>query len=270
MRIASQDELRGVQLQLLDCFMDYCKRNRLRCFLTGGTAIGAIRHHGYIPWDDDIDLSMPREDYRAAAVGFAKAHPQFDIYFPGTEGYPHPFIKIADPTTRLYEYNDHALDNLGINIDIFPLDGAPDAFLLRWLLFLRIYFWRNILNLKTVVDHAQRHPLKRMVLRFGKRLALVFDLEFVVKRMDRLASRVHGKKAKYSGILVWARPNQGVVSTSVFSSETIFEFEGRRYPVPIGYDTWLKATYGDYMTPPSLDKQQTHHGFLAYVKEGEE
>ena len=128
MRVIETEELKKLQLEILDFFVEFTEQHHLTYFLSGGTLIGAIRHHGYIPWDDDIDVMMPREDYDKMLKVFPK-HDRYQVYCSETiENYPMAFATINDVRTFKDEWKFRKKCNvLCVNIDIFPIDNLPDT-----------------------------------------------------------------------------------------------------------------------------------------------
>ena len=123
MKDISLEELRKIQISILDEFSIFCEENKLNYLLTGGTLIGAVRHKGFIPWDDDIDVAMPRADYERFLSSFNVEG--YRIITPyNNEKYVYPFAKLVNSKTRIIEHTDTDSD-LGIYIDIFPIDYIP-------------------------------------------------------------------------------------------------------------------------------------------------
>ena len=117
------EELRVIQLELLQQIADFCEKNNIKYFLAYGTLIGAIRHKGYIPWDDDIDIVMPRDDYDRFLELYNEAYPfskVVDMY--NTKHYGFAFAKVHDVRTIIYE-TQYAQDSFGVFVDVFPIDG---------------------------------------------------------------------------------------------------------------------------------------------------
>ena len=122
----SLDEVRSIQLEILE-YIDYvCKENKIEYWLDGGTLIGAVRHGGYIPWDDDIDIIIRRKDYDRALQLFDEYSNRFKVLsHKKTDGYYYAFGKVIDTNTRLVEKGIKPINEMGVYVDIFPLDYIP-------------------------------------------------------------------------------------------------------------------------------------------------
>ena len=126
----TQEEIKTVQLDMLEAYHSFCMENNLRYFLDAGSLLGAIRHNGFIPWDDDIDLGMPRVDYeKAIAIGKNGFGRHYRI-MPQEEGI-YTFAKIVDTRTEMIEFPDKHRNKIGVYIDLFPKDGVQD-FSKKW------------------------------------------------------------------------------------------------------------------------------------------
>ena len=126
-KLLSEEDIRQLQIEILDEVHAFCTANSITYFLAGGTLIGAIRHNGYIPWDDDIDIMMYRDDYNRFINLFNKNNERYHVFsIENDSGYNYHFAKICDKYTYLDETNLKINDiDLGINIDLFPLDKLP-------------------------------------------------------------------------------------------------------------------------------------------------
>ena len=127
MEYLSLDQVKQIELDILKYVDAVCKEYNLRYFLSFGTLIGAIRHKGFIPWDDDIDISMPREDYERFVEITKNANGKFVTLYPGKEGYPYPFVKVVDKSTELAEKDVMDIPDNGLWVDIFPVDVYAGA-----------------------------------------------------------------------------------------------------------------------------------------------
>ena len=261
MRTIELEELRSIQLDLLQKTAEFCERNGLRYFLCGGTLIGAIRHKGYIPWDDDIDLAMPRPDYD----NFVKIFNRQDSYCQVIElsnapDYSLAFAKVYDNRTILRELH-YSKANFGVYIDILPADGVKSIAQIK-----KIMILHKILNTKKA-NYYKRTISKKIINTFGKLLLLPFSAHQIAKWMDNEARKYTFGSVPMAGLIANPLGPGEMVDKSVFDSDVYREFEGRKYRVPIGYDTWLRSIYGDYMQLPPEEHRVSHHTFDAWWKD---
>ena len=261
MKPITLDELKSIQLDLLQKTVDFCEKNGLRYFLCGGTLIGAIRHKGYIPWDDDIDIAMPRPDYDRFIKTFN--HPENYcqvVNLDTNSNYAYAFAKVFDNRTILKELH-YPGDTFGVYIDVFPADGAKDAAQIR-----KIMLLHKFLNTKRA-NYYHRTISKKIINTFGKLLLLPFSARQIAIWMDNEARRyVFGSMPK-AGVIANPYGPREMVDKSVFESDVYQEFEGRKYRVPVGYDTWLRSIYGDYMQLPPEEHRVSHHTIEAWWKD---
>lgn len=260
MKLISLDELKIIQLDLLQKTADFCEKNGLRYFLCGGTLIGAIRHKGYIPWDDDIDIAMPRPDYEMFVKTFNNPENYYQVASLETDtNYSYSFAKVFDNRTVLKEL--HYLGDIGVYIDIFPADGVKEVSQIR-----KIMLLHKFLNTKRA-NYYKRSVLKMIINTFGKLLLLPFSAHQIAIWMDNEARRYAFGSLPMAGVIVNPLGLGEMIDKSVFDSDIYQEFEGRKYRIPIGYDKWLRSIYGDYMQLPPVEHRVTHHTFEAWWKD---
>lgn len=260
MRLITADELKTIQLDLLQKTTDFCEKNGIRYFLCGGTLIGAIRHKGYIPWDDDIDIAMPRPDYDRFIKTFNQPENYYQVAsLDTTPGYAYAFAKVYDNRTILKEL--HYKGSIGAFIDILPADGVKDAAQIR-----KIMWLHKILNTKKA-NYYKRTLSKKIINTFGKLLLLPFSAKQIAGWMDKEARRLAFGSVPKAGLIANPLGVGEMVDKHVFDGDVYQEFEGRQYRVPAGYDAWLRSIYGDYMQLPPVEHRVTHHTFDAWWKE---
>ena len=260
MRKISSEELKTIQLDLLQKVAEFCEQNGIRYFLCGGTLIGAIRHKGYIPWDDDIDIAMPRPDYDRFVKTFN--HPENCcqvVNLDTNPDYAYSFAKVYNNRTVLKEL--HYLGHIGVNIDLFPADGVKEATQIR-----KIMLLRKFLNTKRA-NYYHRTLSKKIINSFGKILLLPFSAHKIATWIDNEARKYAFGSLPKAGIIVNPYGPGEMVDKSVFESDVYQEFEGRKYRVPVGYDTWLRSIYGDYMQLPPEEHRVSHHTIEAWWKD---
>lgn len=258
----TEHELRDVQLSILDRIGAFCRENDIAYHLGFGTLLGAVRYGGYIPWDDDIDLMMPRADYDRFCRTFQGTDPDLTLGAPGlASDWAYPYAKVSDARTVLIE--DTALEHdLGVNIDIFPLDHCASTPLGRRRQWATVNTLKRLLLLKSLTPRPGRAQGKERLLRIAKPLVRLLPQGWLVRRIDRVAAEHAGKSSRVSvlvGPYVWE------VAADAVASSTALEFEDRRAPAPAGHHDVLSALYGpNYIEPPPEHKRVTQHRFTAY------
>lgn len=260
------DELRELHQILLGMLLDVaavCEQLDIPFFLGEGTLIGAIRHHGFVPWDDDLDLYMLRSDYeRFRRLAPPLLGERYRVQHPATvTNYWSAFLKVRlvdGPQRFRQEHIAHLTDQNGPLIDIFPLEYVPRSHGVGLTLqsgYLR--FLRGCLVQKLGVEPAGR-PIKRL-LRVAARL---LSLRFIHRQLERTLRRHGDDPQPYLAALATFHPLRSqVVPAEDFAGPEWVDFEGHPMPVPVGYDRVLTTIYGDYRTPPPLAERGLRHQF---------
>ena len=241
-------------------YIAICKEHHLTYFCCGGTAIGAVRHQGMIPWDDDVDVFMPRPDYDRFISQFNKPDNYYQVIDMSIDKkYGFPFAKVHDTRTFVDELQ-YAKDHFGVYIDIFPIDGVGEDEQV-----FRILRWRKLLHTKKA-NYYQRTLSKKIINTFGKIVLLPFSVHRILSFIDHEARKYpYGSTPKAGNIVNPYGPRE-IVNLSCFSDTIYKEFEGMQFRAPIGYDEYLRSIYGDYMQLPPEDKRHSPHVSIAYWK----
>lgn len=264
----SYEELRKLQLKLTDILNEidrFCRDQGLTYFLSAGTCIGAVRHKGFIPWDDDLDICLPRKDYERLTEIWNKCHPdgKYVLYRPGKDVLTGVHITLIkdSTTTCVYKFSKQYNICQGIKVDVEPLDGSPDCFIGQ----VMQTFFANLYGLFA----AQRVPVhnqptwKKIVARI---VLPVFHFKklcyWVFSMADKQVQKYDLEKCKK---VKW---NYGAYHSfydrDMFLPVVEMEFEGKPRFVPHNYDAVLKLAYGDYMTLPPKEKRYPSTCVLAY------
>lgn len=255
-----------VELDMVKAFIQICERNGLKYFASGGTLIGAIRHNGFIPWDDDIDLMMPREDYeKFLMIAQSDLPDNMFLQYNGTEkGYSCGHAQIRDNDTacllRSVDYpNLKVGKNCGIFIDIFPYDNVPDDFVKREEHAYKVRSLKRIVNCKTVKENCGfvKKTAKRIV---GGIYFMFHDLEKTIRKIDDVSKRYNGKTNTVALVSFAPGYEKEVWDKSLFDESIRCKFEDIEISVPKHYDEVLRKEFGDYMQIPKDKNNGSMHG----------
>ena len=269
--VEQEKELKRILLEICVDVMDFCEKNNMICTLSGGTALGAIRHKGFIPWDDDIDLNMPREDYNRFIPLFAEAYKgKYDVYAP-IKGFSAAAVsaKIAAVGTILEDVF-HVGDTikLGVNIDIFPIENVPkndvvaffkghlSDFLRKVAVSVYYYYCRNEKMKKLFYGNTKTKFV------YNARCLLGFLLswksyQWWYKKYDQFVQTREksdkvtiptGRKNYFGEMMNW----------DIIFPLRKAEFEGHKFNVYGHVEEYLTMLYGDYMIIPPIEKREKH------------
>lgn len=261
------DELKKIELDMLIFIDQFCKSNNLRYCLCGGTLLGAVRHKGFIPWDDDIDIFMPRPDYKKAIV-LLKDSEKYYLMSSSDTGYYYNFGKLVDSRTILIEQGVNAINNMGVYIDIFPLDGMPCSKKKCESHFKMLDKQRRKI---TSFSIERPHFRKNLFYYFNNWIHYIANksgnVQFEQKKYLDLAMEYTYDESENVYATGGSYKEKDIFPKDWVSSGVALEFEGEKFQGPSEYDSYLKQLYGDYMKLPPKEKQVTHHMFKAYWKD---
>ena len=261
------ETLRKLQLKELDTlvyFKEFCDKNNLLFYLCGGCCIGSLRTGGFIPWDDDIDILMPRDDYeKLCKLWDNDKHERFKLLRTDEKIFTgNIFTTIVDTETTCVKANQAHLDiPFGIMMDIFPIDGCPKGKFKRTMQKLNAMIYSLFLAQIVPENHGGIMALGSKFL-----LSIVKSPKAREKKWRNAERRM--SKYKISDCEYITELCEGVHSMQPeypkewFASAVYREFEGLQMPIPVGYDPYLKKAFGDYMKLPPEDKQKPHHDMI--------
>lgn len=267
MKAISIEELKVIQMNILDAVDKFCAENNIRYSLACGSMLGAVRHKGYIPWDDDIDIYLLRDDYEKLMSLFPEIYEDYYCIYSleRNVNWDRPIAKAFDNRTIVVE-KAYCNEQIGVNIDIFPVDEVPED-KVEW----KKYDHHRRLLYKKYARSCYYFPwgprfkdyltwIKFALYRF------LFPRRKMAKAVDNFCQKWRGR-----GYQTVFESCMGIFSKQPFNKEVFdriidYPFEDRVYKGFENYDEYLRNNYGDYMTLPPEEERVTHHDFEAYWK----
>lgn len=257
-------EIHALELEMLDSVVAHCRANGIRYSLCGGSLLGAVRHNGFIPWDDDIDIMMPRDDYERFISTYSDSTGHFQLLsYATTPHYHAAYVKICDTRTT-YETHYH---RMGINIDIFAVDGTPapdeaEAYIQH---FIKL---QERVICKRTPDFQSGHILKEVVKYLGKSILYPGTRHKYIERYEQFYNS-HPLDSSAYGCTLGIFSHYGMrelMPAYVFLEYTELPFEGRMVSCTKHYHQYLNSLYGDYMQLPPEEQRNQRHYKEAYWK----
>ena len=252
-------EIQLEELNLLKKTVQYFHENNIRYFLDGGTLLGAIRHKGFIPWDDDIDIGVPRPDFEKF-IELIKRDNKLDVTYSELHNSPFPFAKVINKNILLE--NSHDVESNYLWIDIFPFDGASSNRNKFKIQRLKILFLTTMIHIKYWKIALRKKAFFKDLIKI-----LLKPISFFInpKNLINLAIKYDFDTAEKAGNIVWGRGFPSIVEKTSFDKYIDVEFEGIKFKTIKNYDKYLSNLYGDYMKIPEEQDRVTHL-FKAYKK----
>ena len=256
----TDNEVKTVELNILKDVAAFCDKHEIHYTLTFGTLLGAIRHKGFIPWDDDIDIAIPRDEYDIFIRTYKNDYYTV-IDYSIDNNYPFAFGKVVDTRTVVKELSSNKY-TYGVYIDVFPIDVVPegkemDRYLEKNALFCRMALYKMI-SLKYPTN------IKNTFIHLGLKIPLIaIKQKKIVKNQISLAKKYQKSSSSLSAIVTIRLGCKSAFSNQLFINRILCKFENESFYIPKDYDLFLSKMYGDYMTPPTEENRESHH-LIAY------
>lgn len=265
----SLEETKPILVDILSSYANFCKQNNLRYFLSYGTLLGAVRHNGFIPWDDDIDVMMPRPDYmRFLDLTRNGLGSNLKVYsLENTENYIYPFAKLIDTRTILIESDVKNSNELGAYIDIFPIDGLPSGEKEIRKHYKKLGFLKMIHSVSVTPKNNWNNIIENIIKKTIKKTCSLYGAKRIAMDMNRLANKYEFNKAEKIGVVVWGYGLREAINKSSLIESVEVTFENRKYLAPLNYAEYLTNIYGNYMELPPIENRVSNHTYKLYWKE---
>ena len=264
----SLEEHKRLQLEILENVAAFCEKEKLEYFLIFGTLLGAVRHKGFIPWDDDIDIVMPRASYNRLIKLYnsQSSDDKFYLVDPKDAMARHSIVKIINKKTIKIEPGiNYETGYLGVDIDVFPMDGEPDKyvdFLSFWKKLNRIF---KVFN-RLTADYTS-FSIKGKVFKFLLKL-LYKNKNNVLDIAEKIHKKYPYEKSLFVGPIAHAyNETNNRFKREWFRDFIMVDFEGKKFRAPIDYDAVLGTLWKNYMELPPEDQRVTHHSNYIYWKD---
>lgn len=271
MRKIELTEMKKRLVEMVEYLDKLCDENGLTLYMAGGTLLGAVRHKGFIPWDDDIDMHLTRPDYDKLIEVFRNNGNcgRYKLLVRELNGnYLYPFAKLVDTQTLLIEKGGDAGVEMGLYVDIFPVDGLGNDIKTakKHMKKLNKYI---TLNLAVLVKPWRKEVsfVKNFAIAFLRVIAKLYGGKRLYSKMYKLAHSLPYDECKYVGEVIDAVGEKRVVEReAVYSSYVVMPFENIQLKAPVGWDNYMSRYYGDYMQLPPESQRVPTHGYELYDK----
>ena len=259
-KITETKEIQSIMLDILKFIDGICKDNNLTYYLYAGTLLGAIRHKGFIPWDDDLDICMPRSDYNKLIKIMKKSDNEkysLKCIENSKKEYNYCFGKMIDNNTVVKEIGKFQGEELGVWVDIFPLDGVGN----------------DLKKAKCIIKKSRKYVRQILLLEVGRKINNKGKLLYVIgrRRLNRILKHKLKKNdfydSKYVADVMTLDFDELIFEEGIFQGDRTCLFEDIEASVPANSETLLKTMYGDYMKLPPEEERVSSHNCEIWAKE---
>lgn len=263
-------EMQNIEKDILKYIDEICKKNNIQYTVDGGTALGAIRHNGFIPWDDDVDIALISSEYdkliKCLKNDNNTRYKLLDISNETT--YPYPFAKVVDSETILKEEGQISINNYGIYVDIFKYFAMPNNPILRFFYYLKIKKYQRYISYYIFENIKANNIFIKKVKMMIKNKAKRIGIKTLLNKLEKQIDKYSFEKSKYC-ICNWpcGKRKNVIIKTEIFNNGiTQHKFEDININIMKEYDKYLTTSYGNYMQFPPKSEQKPPHTAKAHWK----
>ena len=267
----SNIDLKKIELDILKYIDHICLANSIKYSLAYGTMLGAIRHNGYIPWDDDIDICMDRSNFERFVLACKNdKNERFALLWLDTESkYTLPLPKVVDKSTLLTQKTQSEKMSLGVYVDVFIFDSLPNDVKRKRKFIRKLDFYQRLWGYSQIKYIRRDHSFKSLVRKIVYGVFHLINPRFFSVALNHYAQKYNRyQDSEYIGSMVYTAVRRDLARyrKTFFDECPRMKFEDYTFPVSIQYDEALKMCYGDYMQLPPVEKQCSHHDFEAFYR----
>ena len=264
MKLITTEESKQIQIEILQSIHNFCEENDLTYYLWFGTLLGAVRHKGFIPWDDDIDILMPRKDFEVFREKYASEHAKLVDCKKCKDYYLH-IAKVTDTRTVLKE-NVKTDFPIGVYVDVFVLDELSSNEKKNKRAIKKLKLRRNIIMLNVLPNSSKRKGIRKLFHSVLSVFTPLINMNKTARKIDKIAQSLTDHKGSSSGILmhVSSKGMEKKYDNALFKERILEKFEDNQFWIPREYDTILRKIYGDYMQLPPESQRVSRHEYEQY------
>lgn len=263
-------EMQAIQLGILETIVEICRENDLKCYPVGGTLLGAVRHKGFIPWDDDVDVALPREDFDRLETICRKELPEHYKWIDYKDEFriPGNLAKVCDTRTVLIQETraDYEVP-LGVYMDIFPLDGMPRNPVLQELHHFRAQCLRMLICINSLDTSRPRPLIKRLIIGLVQGILSESSVRSMQESLERTIRKYSYDSAQEVCNYLGRYGRRERFPKAWVGERTTVTFEGLEMTAFSEYPKYLGRIYGDYLTLPPPEHRKPHDEYRVSMAE---
>lgn len=257
--------LQDCELETFKLFKKICDENNIRYYMIGGTLIGVIRHQGFIPWDDDIDVGLPRSDYNRFLEVAPNYLPEYmDLKTKSSDpNFKCYFTRFINNKKKIYWDQGQYIAKIGIWMDVFPIDGLPNNKLLREIQVLKVYWWKMLYKftqIDYIMTNRERSKMEWILIKFAQitRIGNFLSADGTLNMLDKQLQKYDFDKCNYAWNYSGGHGLKEIMPKRLWAGKRTGVFEGLEVSIPENTEEHLTYIFGDYMKVPPENERVTH------------